>query len=95
MSKKKAPVVPMVGVSTFDRVNTSPAWPAGGFVTRPMADRNYTVQQYTGYSVSTVPRGAWVRGQIIRQYQPEIHPPMLGYFAYDPTDPSTWVHNGG
>jgi hypothetical protein len=70
-----------------------------GFVTqnamisRPVGDRNYDVQYPTGYSVSTVPTGSWARGQIIRQFQPTIHPPMLGYYAYDPTDPTSWAGN--
>lgn len=59
-------------------------------VTRPMDERRYDVQQFTGQSYSTVQGGGWVRGQIIRMYQPNMHPPMLGYFMYDPTDPTTW-----
>jgi hypothetical protein len=44
-------------------------------VTRRLADRNYDVQQFTGYAVSTVPGGGWVRGQTVRVNQPTMRPP--------------------
>jgi hypothetical protein len=81
---------------TYDRVAVEPGWPNGGYmVTKPLDQRNYDVQQVTGYSVSTVPAGGWVRGQTVRLYQPEFRPSTLGYYAYDPTDPTSWMHNGG
>jgi hypothetical protein len=79
---------------TTGRFAVEPKWPMGGaMITRPIDERNYDVQWPTGYAVSTVPSGSWSRGQIVRQFQPNIHPPMLGYFAYDPTDPTTWNGN--
>src|ERR1700739_235488 len=60
-------------------------WPAGGYmVTKPLDTRNYDVNLFTGASYSAVRGGTWARGQIVRMYQPVIHPPMLGYWAYDP-----------
>lgn len=67
-----------------------PQWPMGGFTGRKFTEDNYTVNVYTGMAQSTVPGGGWARGQVIRKFQPPMHPPMLGYFAYDPTDPTTW-----
>lgn len=72
------------------RAIAEPQWPAGGFSFNRMDDRNWDVQQFTGYPVSTVGEGRWVRGQIVRRFSPQFRPPMLGYFAYDPTDPATW-----
>ena len=77
------------GLDTRGRVNTSPGWPNGGMVSRPVGDRNYDVQMFTGNSVSTVAGGGWVRGQLLRQGTVEFHPakpPIM----YDPTDPRTW-----
>lgn len=81
--------------STTSRFPIEPGWPAPGeyMVTRPLDERNYDVQWPTGYSVSSVPSGSWVRGDIIRQQAINFRPPMLGYFAYNPTDPTTW-HQG-
>jgi len=59
-------------------------------VTKPMDERNWDVQQYTGYAVSTVQGGNWARGQIVRQFTPAFRPPTLGYYPYDPTNPSSW-----
>lgn len=64
-------------------------WPNGGFTTRKMEERNYTVDMW-GFPVSSVPSGSWQAGTIRRMYQPTFHPAPLGLFAYDPTDPSTW-----
>jgi hypothetical protein len=75
----------------YDRFSVEPTWPGGGYlVTNPMDDRNWDVQQFTGYPVSNVQSGQWMRGSIIRMFTPNVHPPILGYFAYDPTDPGTW-----
>lgn len=72
------------------RVINEPQWPEGGFrLTRPMAERNYDINAY-GFPIASTPTGLWQRGAIVRRYQPVMHPPTLGYFAYDPTDPSTW-----
>ena len=71
------------------RFNTSPQWPQGGFVTRPIVDRNYDVQQFTGYSYGTVPGSNWDRGMIYRGYTMELRPPREQYM-FDPTDIRTW-----
>jgi hypothetical protein len=71
------------------RVISEPQWPMGGFVFARQMDRNYDVNVF-GQPVSSTPTGNWQRGTIVRQYQPPFHPPPLGLFAYDPTDPSTW-----
>lgn len=67
-----------------------PAWPSGGMVSRPIGDRNYDVQMFTGASYSTVrPAGGWDRGQVYRWATPTVRPgkpPIM----YDPTDPDTW-----
>ena len=76
------------------RALSEPQWPYGGFATRRFGDRNWAVQQYTGYPVSNVPAGAWERGAIIRKYQPPFRPPSLGLVAYDPTRPDTWRGGG-
>lgn len=73
---------------------SEPQWPAGGFVTRRFDDRNFQVQQFTGYPVSNVSAGQWQRGTIIRKYQPAFRPPFLGLVAYDPTRPDTWGARG-
>jgi hypothetical protein len=71
------------------RALNEPQWPSGGFTTRKMDERNYTVNVW-GYPVSSQPTGAWSAGSIRRMYQPVFQPPTIGLFAYDPTDPSTW-----
>jgi hypothetical protein len=71
------------------RVRREPMWPQGGMVSRPVVDRNYDVQQFTGYSVSTVRAGQWARGARAGFVTPTWHPakpPIM----YDPTDPDTW-----
>ena len=71
------------------RVLRTPAWPNGGMVSRPIGDRHYDVQAFTGNSVSTVPAGRWSRGQLIRSNTVTVHPakpPIM----YDPTDIRTW-----
>jgi hypothetical protein len=73
------------------RFAQEPNWPAGGYmVTRPMDERMWSVQQYTGTPVSNLQAGQWERGQIIRMFTPSFHPNTLGYWPYDPTDPTTW-----
>lgn len=75
----------------YGRFPVEPNWPAGGYmVTNPMDDRNFSVQQFTGYPVGSVPGTNWVRGQVVRMYTPSFRPSTLGYYTYDPTDPTTW-----
>lgn len=77
--------------TTIARFPVEPNWPAGGYlVTNPLDDRNWDIQQFTGYPVSTVQPGQWERGQIVRMFTPNLHPAPLGLFMYDPTDPTTW-----
>lgn len=78
--------------ATNSRVRVEPNWPAGGYmVSRPVDDRNWDVNPYSPWnSYSTVIGGNWARGSVIRKFQPTIRPPMLGYYAYDPTDPNSW-----
>lgn len=73
-----------------DRPLVEPSWPEGGFTTRRFPERNWSIQQFTGYPVSNVQAGQWARGGIVRLYQPAFRPPMLGLNAYDPTDPNSW-----
>jgi len=64
-----------------------------GVMTRPVDDRRFDVQQYTGYATSTVPAGQWRRGTIHRFNTPALRPSGRNLFMYDPTDPGTW-NNG-
>lgn len=80
--------------STTSRFPVEPSWPAPGeyMITRPIMDYHYDAMStvVVGAAVSNVPTNGFMRGNIIRQYQPSIHPPMLGYFTYNPSDPTTW-----
>lgn len=71
------------------RFNTSQAWPFGGIVSRPMADRHYDVQQFTGASYGTVPGTNWDRGIFYRWGTQKIRLPRENQM-FDPTDISTW-----
>ena len=76
------------------RVVNTPNWPSGGFMSRPMGDRNYDVAAWEptlreARVYSTVPSGGWARGQTARFMAPQFRPakpPIM----YDPTDPDTW-----
>jgi hypothetical protein len=57
---------------------------------RPVTQHQYNVDQFTGRPVSPVGTNQWVRGQIVRKYSPQFRPPTLGFYPYDPTDPTTW-----
>jgi hypothetical protein len=81
------------GVTTSARVINEPQWPQGGFTMTKFPERNFNVNAFTGQRVSSVGTGQWARGDIVRAYSPSIHPPMLGYYAYDPTDPTSWSGN--
>lgn len=73
------------------RAIAEPQWPMGGMsITRPMDTKPYTVDQFTGFARSTNDNGGFIRGQIVRRYQPPFIPPTHGLVAYDPTDVSTW-----
>jgi hypothetical protein len=73
------------------RFPVEPTWPGGGYmVTAPMDERYWTIQQFTGYPVSNLTPGNWSRGAIIKSISPNLRPPVLGYYPYDPTDPSSW-----
>lgn len=73
-----------------ERFINEPQWPRGGFsFARPVDDRNFDVNEF-GQPVHSEPVGNWQRGNIVRRYTPSFRPPMLGYYAYDPTDPSSW-----
>lgn len=65
-------------------------------VSRPVSDFHYDIA-YPDVPPNNLhpatPSGNFARGNIIRQYQPRMHPPMLGYFTYNPNDPTTW-HQG-
>lgn len=63
------------------------------YYNRPTS-RNYDVQQETGYPVSTVPEGHWVRGQLIHGPTPVVQPDKRFLFMYDPTDVESWKHAG-
>lgn len=94
-----------VEVNERGRIETTPAWPNGGMVSKPMDTRNYNVSafvapmgsngakfvggQSTGTVYSTVDSGRWSRGQLIRQNQVEFRP-SRPQTMYDPTDPNTW-----
>lgn len=81
-------------VTTSGRFLVEPVWPEGGYGTRRLADNNWTIQQYTGYPISTVGQGQWVRGQLVRFAVPTLQPDSKFLFAYDPTDVSTWKYAG-
>lgn len=72
------------------RFNTSPAWPQGGMVSRPMDDRRFEVQAFTGFPVSTLSTGRWNRGILYRANQPVLKSSKRSLYMYDPTNPSTW-----
>lgn len=59
-------------------------------LTRSMTQHPYEVQQFTGYSTATNPKGQWVRGQIVRQDQVEFRTSTWDLYMYDPTNPLTW-----
>lgn len=64
-------------------------WPQGGMVSRRINDRNYDVQEFTGYSYGTVAGSNWSRGSVAKWSAPTLRPgkpPIM----YDPTDPDTW-----
>ncbi len=63
---------------------------SGGVVTRPVGDRHYDVQQYTGYATSTVSRGQWDRGYVYRFATAQVRPSGRNLYMFDRTDPSTW-----
>lgn len=73
------------------RVIREPGWPQGGAVTRPLADRRYEVQAFTGRPVSTVPQGRWNRGFVVRFMTPEVRPAVWPLYMMDPTDPVRFV----
>jgi hypothetical protein len=54
-----------------------------------MADRNWTVQQFTGYAVGTPSGTNWNRGFVYRWDMPMFRPPAE-HTMYDPTDPATY-----
>lgn len=84
----------MANLDTRGRVTDTPSWPQGGTVSRPMGDRNYEVQQITGFSTGTVPGSNWVRGQYAHFDAPTFRPNPQGLFMYDPTDPNTYFVKG-
>lgn len=73
------------------RVIREPGWPGGGMVTRPVGDRRYEVQAFTGRPVSTVPQGRWNRGAIVRFMTPNVRPNFDPLYMNDPTDPTRYV----
>lgn len=76
-------------------IDAGPQWPQGGFAfTRQIDERNWTVNQNTGY-VSGQPVNGWERGQLMRSSNPQIRPPFLGLYAYDPTNPASWRQGAG
>lgn len=68
-----------------ERFNIEPAWPQGGMVSRPMAERNWSVQAYTGYPVSRLPYAGFHRGSLIRGETPVVSLNPIGAYQYDPT----------
>ena len=84
---------PLRGQTTSGRMRVEGDWPLGGVyggsVGGPGAargiDRNWDVQAFTGFPVSTVPAGAWARHGAVRGSQPAT---ALGpiVHAYDPTN---------
>lgn len=67
----------------------------GGYgMTRPVGDRHYDVQSFTGYAMGTVPGTQWNRGFIYRAFTPTLRiPNEVG--MVDPTDPSSWNDGSG
>ena len=59
-------------------------------MTRPVDDRHFDVQQFTGYATSTVPHGQWRRGMVLKGSTPMLRPSGRELYMYDPTDPGTW-----
>lgn len=59
-------------------------------LTRDVTKRNYDVQAFTGYPVSNVSAGHWVRGDIVRMDQPMFRTSTWDLYNYDPTNPLTW-----
>lgn len=57
-------------------------------------ERNYDVQAFTGYPVSTVRAGQWARGVLYRQAMPALQLSQPALPMYDPTDPRTWPDPG-
>lgn len=76
---------------TNGRYRVEPAWPQGGFMSRPMDDRRWDVQAFTGRPVSRVPQGQWSRGIVHRWDVPPVSPNPQALFMYDPTDPVRYV----
>jgi hypothetical protein len=82
-------------VASRGRTAVEPKWPSGGYMmTRPTADRNYTVQAFTGYPTATVGAGKWQRGKLVRTNTPTLSLATLGHRMYDPTDVTTWDYAG-
>jgi hypothetical protein len=80
-----------MNIDTRGRSN-APKWPNGGMIGREIGDRNYTVQAFTGYPLSTVGAGQWRRGKLVQFKQPtSMHSARLGSKMYDPTDTNTWL----
>lgn len=78
-------VVPTFSHLPNGRFGVTPRSTAGG-ITRPIGDRHYDVQQFTGYPTSTVGEGQWVRGRIVRTATPVLRPSGRELFMYDPTN---------
>lgn len=60
-------------------------------MSRPMGDRNYDVQRFTGYPIANYSEGQWVRGSLVQMDAPtglRSNPRYLK--MYDPTDINTW-----
>lgn len=79
----------MADVDTRGRFSQGGVWPQGGMVSRPMGDRNWAVQQFTGYAVGTPPGTNWNRGFVYRWDTAQVRLPRENYM-YDPTDPRTY-----
>lgn len=75
------------------RVIREPAWPSGGMVSRPMDDRRFDVQRFTGFASATVARGQWDRGIMYRFGTTEMRLPREARM-YDPTDPAGVKQHG-
>lgn len=59
-------------------------------VSRPIGDRHYDVQSFTGYSMGTVPGTQWNRGFLYRFQTPMLRVPNP-INMIDPSNPATWT----
>jgi hypothetical protein len=78
--------------ATTNRTVIEPAWPMGGVVTKPMADRSWSVQQLTGYPTSNYLPGQFTRGKLIRMHQPALNMPEW-LPMYDPSGMQQYGNN--